>query len=86
MGSYDPMVLTKLLRNYRSHEDILSITSKLFYSGELMACASPSIEDRFIGDASGTLLPSKDHPVVFHGVSNQFTNSLQGTSSAPCQR
>lgn len=38
---YDPMMLTKLVRNYRSHPDILAVPNRLFYNEELVA--SPDI-------------------------------------------
>lgn len=31
--SHDPRVLTKLVRNFRSHPDILELPNKLFYNG-----------------------------------------------------
>ncbi len=36
---FDRRFLTKLVRNYRSHPDILEIPSELFYEDELMPCA-----------------------------------------------
>ena len=79
-GGYDPRVLTKLVRNYRSHEDILSIPSKLFYESELIACAGDNIKNRFCGDTLGTLLPNKDHPIIFHGVHGESCKE-EGSSS-----
>jgi len=43
-GKYNPMVITKLCDNYRAHSKLLEIPSKLFYDGELRACASPGID------------------------------------------
>ncbi|KAM7304456.1 putative helicase MOV-10 isoform X1 [Ixodes scapularis] len=34
-GRYNPRMLSKLLKNFRSHKDILEIPNKLFYEGEL---------------------------------------------------
>ena len=34
---YDPTMLTKLVRNYRSHINILTVPNRLFYNGELVA-------------------------------------------------
>ena len=34
-GGYDPLLVTKLVKNYRSHGDIIKIPSKLFYHDEL---------------------------------------------------
>jgi len=62
---YDPILLTKLVRNYRSHSDILKVPSMLYYDNELIACASKIICDKFLGS---DLLPNKDHPIIFHGI------------------
>lgn len=35
-NEYDDRVITKLVRNYRSHEKLLHIPNKLFYDNELM--------------------------------------------------
>jgi len=64
-GNYDPALLTKLVRNYRSHPDILSLPSRLFYDDELKPCAAESVMKRFLGSE---LLPTRNHPVVFHGI------------------
>ena len=34
-GSYDPLLVTKLVENYRSHPALLKISSQLFYDDEL---------------------------------------------------
>lgn len=39
-GEYDPRFITQLTANYRSHPDLLSLPSALFY-GRLVACADP---------------------------------------------
>lgn len=44
-------LIVKLVRNYRSHHKLLELPSRLFYQGELQACASPEI--------THTLLPNK---------------------------
>ena len=36
----DPRLITKLVRNFRSHPDLISLPSRLFYEGELIACAA----------------------------------------------
>jgi helicase MOV-10 len=40
-------VITKLVRNYRSHPKILSIFSSLFYDQELVASAEKSMRESF---------------------------------------
>jgi len=37
--SYDVKVITKLLKNYRSHPDILALPNQMFYDNELETCA-----------------------------------------------
>lgn len=34
-NAYNPMVLTKLVKNFRSHEKILNVPNELFYDSEL---------------------------------------------------
>nr|KAG5690384.1 hypothetical protein BaRGS_002341 [Batillaria attramentaria] len=62
---YDSRVLTKLVKNYRSHPDILSPSNKLFYEGELLAYADPLLSERMCG---WDTLPRTDMPVIFHAV------------------
>jgi putative helicase MOV10L1 len=38
-GGYDPVLVTKLVKNYRSHQSIIEIPSRLFYHGDLQVCA-----------------------------------------------
>lgn len=74
-GNYDPMLVTKLLRNYRSHADILKVSSELFYDAELIPKAPSEITQAFVGK---TFLPNPDHPLIFHGVRGQ--NYQEGDS------
>lgn len=62
-GSGDVNYITKLVRNYRCHPEILYLPSKLFYFGELMACRDPST---FMVTAE--FLPNKEFPVLFFGI------------------
>lgn len=34
-GAYNPLVLTKLVRNFRSHRTLLELPNQLFYDDEL---------------------------------------------------
>lgn len=56
--------VTKLVRNYRCHPEILFLPSQLFYNEELIALKTE--------DPSATkwedLLPKKDFPVLFMGI------------------
>lgn len=57
--------VTKLLRNYRSHEAILKIPNEMFYDGELQPCADEYSTQLY---CHWEHLPKKDFPLIFHGV------------------
>ena len=46
-NKYDPNYVTKLVRSFRSHPDILKIPNELFYNNELVACADISEREMF---------------------------------------
>ncbi|XP_069083667.1 RNA helicase Mov10l1 [Pleurodeles waltl] len=64
-GSYNPMLVTKLLKNYRSHPALLDLPSKLFYHKELEVCADPAVVNSL---STWDKLPRKHFPLIFHGV------------------
>ncbi len=65
-GSYDPLLVTKLVENYRSHPSLLHISSKLFYHNELQVSAGPEITECLV---EWPPLPNKDScPMLFHGL------------------
>ncbi|XP_069483962.1 RNA helicase Mov10l1 isoform X2 [Ambystoma mexicanum] len=64
-GSYNPMLVTKLLKNYRSHPALLELPSKLFYHKELQVCADAAVVTSL---ATWDKLPRKHFPLIFHGV------------------
>lgn len=57
--------VTKLLYNYRSHEALLTLPSKLFYKGELSFRAPRAVVDSL---CQWKNLPKKGFPLLFHGV------------------
>ncbi|TWW75837.1 RNA helicase Mov10l1 isoform X1 [Takifugu flavidus] len=62
---YNPRLVTKLVYNYRSHEALLVLPSKLFYRGELCVRAPRAVVDSLCQWKS---LPKKGFPLIFHGV------------------
>ncbi|XP_026524779.1 RNA helicase Mov10l1 [Notechis scutatus] len=64
-GSYNPLLITKLVKNYRSHGALLTLPSKLFYHKELEVCADPSVVNSLLG---WDKLPKKGFPLIFHGM------------------
>jgi helicase MOV-10 len=65
---YNPVFITKLEENYRSHPCILELPNKLFYDGDLKVAADPrtthNLED-------WEHLPQQMVPLIFHGVEGQ---------------
>lgn len=57
--------VTKLLYNYRSHEALLVLPSKLFYRDELSFRAPRAVVDSL---CQWKTLPKKGFPLLFHGV------------------
>ena len=64
-GSYDPLLMTKLMKNYRSHDAILDFYSNAFYAGELEMGADKNMRESL---CHLPFLPCPGIPIVFHGV------------------
>ncbi|XP_061679287.1 RNA helicase Mov10l1 isoform X2 [Syngnathoides biaculeatus] len=62
---YNPKLVTKLVYNYRSHEALLTLPSKLFYHGELCAKAPTAVVESL---SQWKMLPKKGFPLLFHGI------------------
>ncbi|NXJ11177.1 M10L1 helicase, partial [Odontophorus gujanensis] len=69
-GSYNPLLITKLIKNYRSHSALLTLPSKLFYHKELEVCADASVVTSLL---HWEKLPRKGFPLIFHGVRGKET-------------
>jgi len=57
--------VVKLVKNFRSHEAILSFPNEKFYRGDLQAFAPRRVIDSFINKA---ILPNPRFPILFHGI------------------
>ncbi|XP_070758397.1 putative helicase mov-10-B.1 [Enoplosus armatus] len=64
-GHFDTRFVTKLLRNYRSHDAILKIPNELFYENELQVFADQWDREAY---CNWEYLPKQGFPVIFHGV------------------
>ncbi|XP_058491151.1 putative helicase mov-10-B.2 isoform X1 [Solea solea] len=64
-NAFDSRFVTKLLRNYRSHPDILHVPNELFYDGELQCCADEYLRNSY---CSWQYLPKSGFPLIFHGI------------------
>lgn len=65
-GCYDPLLVTKLVENYRSHPAIIAPYSALFYHSELVASGDRALIQSM---CTWSELPNQhDFPVIFHGV------------------
>lgn len=64
-GHFDTRFVTKLLRNYRSHDAILKIPNELFYENELQVFADQWEREAY---CNWKYLPKKGFPLIFHGV------------------
>lgn len=61
-NAYNLRMLTQLVRNFRSHPNIINISNELFYNNDLVACASKDKANCFLG---WWKLPVKNIPILF---------------------
>ncbi|EDO45106.1 predicted protein, partial [Nematostella vectensis] len=67
-GCYDPLLVTKLVNNYRSHPSLLRLPSALFYHSELRVCAERTMREQL---SQWEMLPTQGTPLVFHGLKGE---------------
>ncbi|KAL3923501.1 MAG: hypothetical protein SGPRY_004197, partial [Prymnesium sp.] len=69
-GQFNPLVLTKLTRNFRSHEVLLKLPNSLFYENELHCCADLQLCNHCNGptDYNDEPLATGGRPLKFHGI------------------
>jgi len=72
-GCYDPLVVTKLINNYRSHPAVLKLPSAVFYHDELQPCADVRMRESL---CQWEKLPNSGFPVIFHGLKVKFYTSM----------
>ncbi|KAH9948060.1 P-loop containing nucleoside triphosphate hydrolase protein [Amylocystis lapponica] len=60
--------IVKLVKNFRSHNAILSFPNISFYESELQTCGKPQVINSFVGSS---VLVNGKFPVVFHAVSGK---------------
>ncbi|BFG03319.1 uncharacterized protein DMAD_02607 [Drosophila madeirensis] len=76
-GAYNAGVQTRLIRNYRSHPEIVSLYSDLYYNGELKAEAP--IENVSLVK-SWFHTTNEDFPIMFHSVFGTVMNTKWSVS------
>ncbi|KAJ8047421.1 RNA helicase Mov10l1 [Holothuria leucospilota] len=68
-GCYDPLLVTKLVENYRSHPALLQLSSDLFYHGELEPRAERTMRESL---CKWNQLPNQNNfPLLFHGIKGE---------------
>ncbi|XP_058465256.1 putative helicase MOV-10 isoform X2 [Malaya genurostris] len=72
---YNQQVITKLVRNFRSHPALIEFANKQFYDSELISVAS---KDEVLLAENWKWLPNKSFPIILHtvfGNNEQINNS-----------
>ncbi|KAJ3979873.1 RNA helicase [Lentinula detonsa] len=59
------LTIIKLVRNFRSHPDILEFSNEHFYNHELQYCGDPMLTRSL---ENSDELPRKKFPLIFHGI------------------
>ncbi len=75
-GAFDPRLITKLVRHYRSYPEIIQTSNELFYDGELIPSADP---EKLFDVKQLNWLPEENYPLVFINVRSE-TKRGGGTS------
>lgn len=57
--------MSKIYDCFRSHKDLLKLSSTIFYDGELVSCANKKLVDVFMGSS---ILPNPNIPLILHGL------------------
>lgn len=62
-GKYNPNYITKLIKNYRSHKNLLFVSNKLFYN-DLKFCGGADTQMAL----DWSQLPNKKFPMIFQEI------------------
>ena len=65
---YDGRCITKLVRSFRSHPALLHLPAHLFYNGDLLPHADPTVVDRLLQFPGLTEEARGKTPLLVHGV------------------
>ncbi|KAH8236931.1 hypothetical protein KR038_000337 [Drosophila bunnanda] len=76
-GSYNKTIQTRLIRNFRSHPEIVSLYNELYYNGNLKANAPMDAVCRF---KTWFHTPNADFPIMFHSVFGTVMNTKSSVS------
>jgi superfamily I DNA and/or RNA helicase len=67
-GKYPSDLLTKLVRNYRSHPNLIKIPNEKFYDNELECCGEQMTTHNL---CKWEHLPEKGFPILFHSMTGE---------------
>lgn len=71
-GKYNPKYITKLVKNYRSHESCFHVSNQEFYDSELKSCGGDNTRIAL----NWPLLPNKNFPMIFQEVCGEEEKAL----------
>ena len=77
-GNFAQFYVSKLKINYRSRPELLTLTSRLFYEGELETGVSPT---KFDPMRFSKILPNEKIPIWFKKIENGKEERITGTFS-----
>ena len=67
-GDYPDSLLTKLVRNYRSHPSIIKLPNQMFYENDLQTCGEMMVTHNM---AKWEHLPNPGFPIIFHAIEGE---------------
>jgi len=75
-GKYNPLLVTKLARNYRAHPELLEFPSKHIYDNDLIPSASAEVQEL----CNLSFLPKQGIPMIFHGLRGEQSRDSDSPS------